>query len=209
MDLGCGRRERKKRETRGALEAAALRLFERRGYDETTVEDICNEVDVSTRTFNRYFPRKEDVLFCSHEDELARFRALLDSHPPEGHLLDPIRASVKATVAERRPRRDLDLIWARLVHEHPALRAQHLAKHEQFAAVITAYVARRLGVDPAKDPRPALVGGCCVTVVDTAMRQLVADPAQDDEALIDVLFDTLTGDFDLRPSPAAGHTGPA
>lgn len=196
----CGRRERKKRETREALEAAALRLFARKGFDHTTVEDICDEVDVSTRTFNRYFPRKEDVLFSGHEEQLARFRRLLAAHPPTGHLLDPVRAAVKATVAERRPRRDLDLIWARLVHEHPVLRAQRLAKHEAFAATITGYAAERLGLDPATDPRPALIGGCCVSVVDTALRHIVAHPSEDDDALIDLLFDTLTGDFDLSPA---------
>jgi TetR/AcrR family transcriptional regulator, regulator of mycofactocin system len=197
LDL-CGRRERKKLETRLALEAAALRLFDRCGFDATTVEDICDEVDVSTRTFNRYFPRKEDVLFADHESELEALRRSLAEQPPGHHLLDPVRAAVRHMVVRRRPRRDLDLMWVRVVNAHPALRAQQHVRHQAFAEAIRDHVADRLGVTPDADPRPELLGACCLAIVDTAMRRYAADPSQDDEALIDLLFDTLTGDFDLR-----------
>ncbi|MBS1696933.1 MAG: TetR family transcriptional regulator, partial [Actinobacteria bacterium] len=42
-----GRRERKKQQTRQALHEAALRLVEDQGLDGTTIEQICQAVDVS------------------------------------------------------------------------------------------------------------------------------------------------------------------
>jgi AcrR family transcriptional regulator len=57
-----GRRERKKQATRQALVEAALRLFEEKGFEQTTVVDIAEAADVSDRTFFLHFPTKEDVL---------------------------------------------------------------------------------------------------------------------------------------------------
>lgn len=69
---GPGRRERKKLETREALQQAARRLFTEQGYDATTVKEIADAADVAERTFFRYFAAKEDLLL---PDLVSRFQA--------------------------------------------------------------------------------------------------------------------------------------
>jgi AcrR family transcriptional regulator len=48
--------------TRRSLQEHALRLFQERGYERTTVADIAAAAGVSHMTFFRNFPTKEDVV---------------------------------------------------------------------------------------------------------------------------------------------------
>ena len=60
------RREQKKRRTHQRLMDSAWQLFQERGYDQTTVEDITRGADVAKSTFFNYFHSKQAIL-----DEVA------------------------------------------------------------------------------------------------------------------------------------------
>lgn len=62
---------------RDSLIAAAFQLFLERGYEQTTVDDIVTLAGVGRRSFFRYFPSKEDVVFPDHEQSLADMTAFL------------------------------------------------------------------------------------------------------------------------------------
>jgi AcrR family transcriptional regulator len=67
-----GRRERRSAETRERLFRAALDLFARKGFTETTVEDITEAADVGKGTFFNYFPSKDHILLAFGEMQLAK-----------------------------------------------------------------------------------------------------------------------------------------
>ncbi len=92
-----GLRERHMDRTRAAIVDAALALFAEQGFTETTVDAIAERADVGRRTFFRYFPAKESVLF---HDIDAQIQAMLDSlgarpedEPPFEALLWVLRDS--------------------------------------------------------------------------------------------------------------------
>jgi AcrR family transcriptional regulator len=58
-----GLRERKRRRLRREIVEISLELFERKGYENTRVVDIVEELDISQPTFFRYFPSKAAVLY--------------------------------------------------------------------------------------------------------------------------------------------------
>lgn len=69
-------RERKRARTRQALVTAAVELFERDGYEQTTVAAIAAAAEIGTRTFFSYFASKEELLFPESD---VRVRAAIDA----------------------------------------------------------------------------------------------------------------------------------
>ncbi|WP_163805285.1 TetR family transcriptional regulator [Mycolicibacterium anyangense] len=80
--------------TRHALISAALRRFLNHGVATTSVADIAADAGVTERTFYRYFPSKEHILFSDYDARLDWFRAALRVRPPR----EPIMASVRTAV---------------------------------------------------------------------------------------------------------------
>jgi len=65
-----GLRERKRAATRQAITAAARSLTAARGLSGFTVEEVCEQADISRRTFFNYFHTKEDAVIGAFSDEL-------------------------------------------------------------------------------------------------------------------------------------------
>jgi TetR/AcrR family transcriptional regulator, cholesterol catabolism regulator len=76
-----GRRERKKQEVQARIRDAAHALFQEKGYEATTVEEIAERADVAKGTFFNYYPRKDALLQALAEDMLDQLDAQLG--PPE------------------------------------------------------------------------------------------------------------------------------
>ena len=82
-EVGIGRRERKKEETKRRIYVAALELFHEKGFEHTTVDEITERADVAKGTFFNYFPHKESVLSYLSEEWLARVEEMAtQARPP-------------------------------------------------------------------------------------------------------------------------------
>src|SRR5579862_7035175 len=73
----ANRRERQSTERRERLFRSALDLFARKGFVETTVEDITNAADLGKGTFFNYFPSKEHILLAFGEMQLAKLKTVI------------------------------------------------------------------------------------------------------------------------------------
>ncbi|MFE3991044.1 TetR/AcrR family transcriptional regulator [Streptomyces goshikiensis] len=156
----AGLRERKKRRTRDALLRAALLLFVSQGYEKTTVDEITDAVDVSQRTFFRYFANKEEVAFAVQDLAESHFVAALRARPGSEGPLEAMRNAVLASwdtigeaIAEVVPV-DLYMRTYRLIESTPALLAVHLRRSTELEERISLLIAAREGLDVDADPRP-------------------------------------------------------
>jgi AcrR family transcriptional regulator len=89
-------RERKTKETRARIAAAALDLFVKQGYVETTVDQIAQAADISRRTLFLHFPNKAAMLF----DHLAGRREVAIQRLRDRPTSEPILVSLHAVLRE-------------------------------------------------------------------------------------------------------------
>jgi AcrR family transcriptional regulator len=87
-----GMRERKRRARIDALIDAAMKLFQSRGYEQTTMEEIAADVDVSPPTLYRYFPRKTELLVAMFWRERERLAGALEEFHKNSASLDAVSA---------------------------------------------------------------------------------------------------------------------
>ncbi|MGW3939556.1 TetR/AcrR family transcriptional regulator [Streptomyces phaeochromogenes] len=164
-----GLRELKKQRTRDALVRAALELFTTQGYERTTVDEIVEAVDVSQRTFFRYFAGKEDAAFAVQEMAESHFVEAVRGRPAHEPPLEALRRAVMAswdTIGEAIEAvipLELHMRAFQLIESTPALLAAHLRRQEGLEEELARVIAEREGLDVDTDPRPrvamAVFGG--------------------------------------------------
>ncbi|WP_030171177.1 TetR family transcriptional regulator [Spirillospora albida] len=155
-----GLRERKKRRTRLALIDAALDLFLAKGYEATTIDEIVAAVDVSQRTFFRYFATKEDLVtgFLGEYDEVLK--EALAARPAEERpftaLFESLRVVLRTIGADPRGSARFRRV-RQVVEATPMLEAAQMARYSEVQHALAAEIARREGVDPEGDLRPEIL----------------------------------------------------
>jgi AcrR family transcriptional regulator len=171
IDQAPTRRERKKLETRQALEQAALRLFAQQGYEQTTVEDIAEAADVAVRTFFRYFSSKQDVLFGDVvTDRITRLRSDLANRPEDEDPIDSVRAVLDLLDFKGPDEEEAIMARLELMAAQPSLVTRYLEIVDELRSVMVDFVAERTGLDPTKDPYPLMVGAAFTASWDTAVK---------------------------------------
>lgn len=190
-----GLRERKKARTRDRLVEVALTLFEVRGFDEVTVEEIADAAFVSPRTFYRYFGSKEAVLYNDQDELLALLRATILEHPADGSPWAAVQAGVLVMAQNATASRDRHLRRARLGQQTEGLgHYQRVVMQPLCEEVIAIALADRLDVDVDIDVRPRLLAGVGLAVMASLSHSWInADGLVDLEALVAQRFADLAG----------------
>ncbi|CAM2760478.1 TetR/AcrR family transcriptional regulator [Actinomyces slackii] len=138
-------RERAKREAMRQIQTVALDLFDERGYDAVTVEEVAKAAGASASTVYRYFGTKDRLIVHDEYDQSAA--DLFLSGIDEG--LSLVGAARKAVDAMAQSLRE-DPAWrrrARYMSEQPSIWAQQMIEASSAVRVITQEVARRRGVE--------------------------------------------------------------
>jgi len=162
---------------RNALLEAALDLFSANGYDETTTDQIADSAGVSPRTFFRYFPTKESVLFFGEYDfidavsgvylaqpeELSDFEAMANSFA----LLAPGLKRIRKRIAQ----------YHEAVASSLVLLGRERRNHEANAETVAKVIAERRRL-PSPDSECHLLASIGMLLTERAVNQWLATPGR-------------------------------
>ncbi|MET8622853.1 TetR family transcriptional regulator [Kitasatospora sp. NPDC004669] len=210
-DLGRapGLRERKKQQTRDALVQAAHLLFLSQGFARTTVDEIASAVDVSQRTFFRYFANKDEVALAVMADAEDYFIECLRRRPAEETPLQALRASIVKAWRDLGNARTsgpgsissaLELL--RIIEETPALLAAHLRRVTEQERLVVQVLAEREGLDPAEDLRPVVLAAVFGSLLRSAH---LSWTAEQEPAGPEGMVTVIERHFDQLGPALAGH----
>ncbi|MFE6862081.1 mycofactocin system transcriptional regulator [Nocardia sp. NPDC057668] len=187
---------RRRSTTAHALERAAFELFDRHGFEATTVGDIATAAGIGRRTFFRYFDSKNDVVWGDFDAHLRTMRERFARVPAGEPPLDALRT----VVVEFNRFDPAQIPWhrdrMRLILGVPALQAHAALRYHAWRTVVADFAAERLGV-PASDLVPGALAHAALGVAIAAYEHWLADDTRELPGILDEAFRNLAAGFRL------------
>jgi AcrR family transcriptional regulator len=142
-----GLRELTRASVRDQIAEQALLLFDEKGFDATTVDDIAAAVGISARSFFRYFPTKEDAVIGDPSALAGVIRDAAAARPADEsawvalrRALDPFEVTDRADITR-------GLRHMRVMMSTASLRARNVEKHIVWAVNLEPVIIERLGAE--------------------------------------------------------------
>jgi AcrR family transcriptional regulator len=190
------------------LIAAAFALFDERGYERSTVDDIAERAGVGRTTFFRAFASKEEAILPDHRVILAAVGARLATSTQETAL---VAVSEAARLVLRHFLAEGELARSRyaLTSSVPALRQREVASIEQYQRVFREFLHGWMGRGPELELRAELMATSVVAAHNYVLRRWLAgttDQGQAETEFVAAMAEVI-GLFADAPSsrPASGE----
>jgi AcrR family transcriptional regulator len=128
---------------RTAILEAALNLFSIKGYEQTTTEEIAEGAEISVRTFFRYFPTKESVLFSGEYDFIHAFSGVYLAQDESLSDYEAMASSFALLAPGLKRIRKRIAQYHEAVDSSPLLLGRERSNHRANAETIAKVIARR------------------------------------------------------------------
>jgi AcrR family transcriptional regulator len=195
---------------RDSLVAAAFELFLDRGFEQTTIDDIVARAGVGRRSFFRYFPSKEAVVFPDHDRGLADMSAFLQQDDPGG---DPVARACDAARLVVRIYADnpgFSVQRYLLTQAFPGLRTYELSVVRQYERILADFLRARFDGRPDGTLRADVVAAAVVAAHNHALRSWLRSRAEGEvTAAVDEALDYVRAAWSEDPASRAAGSGEA
>jgi AcrR family transcriptional regulator len=142
-----GLRELTRASVRDQIAEQALLLFDEKGFDATTVDDIAATVGISARSFFRYFPTKEDAVIGDPSALAGVIRDAAAARPADESAWVALRRALDAFEVTDRADITRGLRHMRVMMSTASLRARNVEKHIVWAVTLEPVIIERLSAE--------------------------------------------------------------
>jgi AcrR family transcriptional regulator len=191
---------------RKRLTAAAFELFDERGYEHSTVDDIAERAGVGRTTFFRTFASKEDVILPDHDVVLGEVKARLSTSSQETALV-AICDAARLVLLHYLEEGDLARSRYKLTSTVPALRDREVASMQQYQRVFREFIHGWMGQGPQSGLRAELMATSVVSAHNYVLRRWLRGHAEEPEAEFDTAMAGVIELFDEARVSAASLPG--
>ena len=191
---------------RDRLAQAAFALFDERGYEQATIDDITERAGLGRTTFFRYYRSKEDVIFPDHDRLLEQIseRLRTSSH---GTALAAVSDAVRLVLLHYLEEGDLARRRYALSSSVPVLRDREIATVARYQRLFREFIADWMG-DPAEPAplRAELMAASVVAAHNHVLRRWLRGESPDPVRELDDAMREVIGLF-TPVGPAGGAAG--
>ncbi len=155
---------------RDRLAQAAFTLFDERGYEQTTVDDITDRAGLGRATFFRHYRSKEDVIFPDHERMLDRVRSRLQA-PGHESPLSAVGDAARLTLRSYLDEGDIARRRYQLTSTVSALRDREIASVARYQRVFREFIAGQMEPGEGSALRAELMAAAVVAAHNHVLRR--------------------------------------
>jgi len=123
--------------TKDRLIEAALKLYDKQGFSETTIAQIATEAGLTTRTYYRHFGDKREVLFLNSDEAPLSAMTVKESLTSEVSILELIERALLLRASDFETDLELLKIRHRVIQSNDELRERELRKRDDFTVNLT------------------------------------------------------------------------
>ena len=186
---------------------AALALFDERGYEQVTVDDITERAGLGRTTFFRSYRSKDDVIFPDHDLMLGQVRDRLASSSQRTALAavsDAVRLVLLHYIAEG----DLARRRYRLTSTVPALRDREIASVARYQRLFREFITDWMRESGERDSlRAELMAAAVVAAHNHVLRRWLRGESPDPIREVDDAMNQVIGLFPMSAGAEGGGEG--
>jgi len=189
---------------RDRLAQAAFELFDERGYEQATIDDITERAGVGRTTFFRHFRSKEDVIFPDHDRLLEQIRERLRTSG-HGTALAAVSDAVRLVLLHYLDEGDLARRRYALTSSVPALRAREIATVARYQRLFREFIAGWMEQAEPAPLRAELMAASVVAAHNHVLRRWLRGESPDPVRELDDAMQEVIGLF--APDGTTAGTG--